>query len=140
MTTANTTAENTAAANKDLVQRALGELIGTGDVDAFGAYLRDDFVHHRPDATSSTKAEWLAAVRAALGPLAGMEVEIEHVVAEGDRVVMSSRRRLPGGGPEVAIVDILRVEDGLLAEAWEIIEPVAGAAANLRWWEPGGRR
>ena len=124
-------------ANKNLVQQALGELIGTGDVDAFGAFLRDDFVHHRPDATTSTKEEWLANVRAALVPLAGMQVEIEHVLADGDHVVMYSRRRLPDGGPEVAIVDILRVDGGLIAEAWEIIEPVARATANVSWWEPG---
>ncbi|TQS25363.1 hypothetical protein FLW16_30415 [Microbispora sp. KK1-11] len=42
--------------------------------------LSDDFVHHRPDATRG-KAEWLADVRAALVPLAGMQVEIRHVPA-----------------------------------------------------------
>ncbi|MFV2172022.1 nuclear transport factor 2 family protein [Actinomadura sp. LOL_016] len=124
--------------NRDLVERALAELIGTGDVDALGRFLSDDFVHHRPDATSSTKTEWLAAVRAALVPTAGMRIEIEHVLADGDHVVMHSRRRLPGGGPEIVVVDVWRIDGGLIAEGWEIIEPVARAAANLVWWEPAG--
>lgn len=123
--------------NKDIVQEALAELIGTGDVDAFERFLSDDFVHHRPD-SSSTKAEWLAALSAALGPTAGMKVEILHVLADGDRVVMHSRRRLPEG-PEIVVVDVLRIRDGLVAEVWEIIEPVAQAAANLRWWETAER-
>lgn len=121
--------------NKNIVQRALAGLIETGDVDALAPLLSDDFVHHRPGAVKSTKAEWLAAVGAALGPIAGMQVEIHQVLADGDHVVMHSRRWLPDAGPEIAVVDIWRIEDGLIAEAWEIIEPVAQVATNLVWWE-----
>ncbi|MEO3828477.1 nuclear transport factor 2 family protein [Actinomadura sp. B10D3] len=99
--------------------------------------MRDDFVHHRPDSTRN-RTEWLAALRHALGPLAGMQVDILHVVADGDRVVMHSRRRLPGG-PEIVVVDVLRVQDGQVAEVWEIIEPVAQAAAHLQWWKTAHR-
>ncbi|GAA2639146.1 nuclear transport factor 2 family protein [Actinomadura fulvescens] len=123
--------------NKSVVERALAELIGTGDADALAPFLSDDFVHHRPDSTVSTKGEWLAAVRAALVPLAGMRVEVHHVLADGDHVVMHSRRGLPGG-PEIAVIDIWRLADGLIAEGWEIIEPVSEAAAHLAWWEPAG--
>jgi predicted SnoaL-like aldol condensation-catalyzing enzyme len=123
--------------NKSIVERALAELIGTGDVDALEPLLSDDFVHHRPDSTSSTKAEWLAAVRAV--PIADLRVEVHHVLADGDHVVMHSRRWLPGAGPGIAGVDIWRLDDGLIAEGWEIIEPVAEAAANMVWWEPAQR-
>ncbi|SNR36852.1 nuclear transport factor 2 family protein [Actinomadura mexicana] len=123
--------------NKDIVQRALSELITTGGTDGLRPLLSDGFAHHRPDGTSSTKTEWLDAVQAALTPLAGMQVEIRHLLADGDHVVLHTRRRLPDG-PEIAVVDIWRIDDGLLAEAWEIIEPVARAAANLTWWEPAG--
>jgi predicted SnoaL-like aldol condensation-catalyzing enzyme len=122
--------------NKSLVQRGLTALIETGDVDALAPFLSDDFVHHRPDSSTSTKAEWLAAVRAALVPLAGMQVEIHQVLADGDHVVMYSRRWLPNAGPEIAVVDIWRIDGGVIAEGWEIIEPVEQAAANLTWWEP----
>ncbi|RJL27279.1 nuclear transport factor 2 family protein [Bailinhaonella thermotolerans] len=124
-----------ATRNKDIVRQALTELIGTGDVGSLAPLLSEDFRHHRPDSTSSTKTEWLDAVRAALVPLAGMRVEIMHVLAEGDHVVMHSRRHLPGG-PEITVVDIWRLDGGLIAEAWEIIEPAAQAQANLTWWEP----
>ncbi|WP_086751258.1 nuclear transport factor 2 family protein, partial [Streptomyces scabiei] len=95
--------------NKSIARRALAELIETGSVDALEPLLSEDFVHHRPDATSSTKAEWLAAVQAALSPLAGMRVEVHHLLADGDHVVMHSRRQLPDAGPEIAVVDIWRV-------------------------------
>jgi predicted SnoaL-like aldol condensation-catalyzing enzyme len=120
--------------NKSIVQRALAGLIETGDVDTLAAFLSDGFVHHRPGSTTSTKAEWLAAVRAALGPIAGMQVEILHLLADGDHVVVHTRRWLPDAGPEIVVVDVLRIDGGLIAEVWEIIEPVAHAAANVTWW------
>lgn len=123
-------------ANKIIVQRALAGLIETGDVDALAQVLSDDFVHHRPGSITSTKGEWLAAVRAALVRLVGTQVEIHQVLSDGDHVVMYSRRWLPDAGPEIAVVDIWRIDGGLIAEAWEIIEPVAQVAANLVWWEP----
>ncbi|WP_433226516.1 nuclear transport factor 2 family protein [Microtetraspora malaysiensis] len=129
------TTQNMTHDNKSIVQQALTALVATGDVNALAPLLSDDFLHHRPDATSKTKSEWLAAVGAALAPLAGMQVEIQHVLADGEHVVMHSRRRLPDAGPEIMVIDIWRLNDGLIAEAWEIIEPVSQAAANLTWWE-----
>lgn len=122
--------------NMGIVQRALAGLIETGDVDVLASFLSDDFRHHRSDSTTSIKVEWLAAVQAALGPTAGMQVEIIHLLADSDHVVVHSRRRLPDAGPEIVVVDVLRVDNGLIAEVWEIIEPVAQAAANGTWWEP----
>ncbi|MET7375097.1 nuclear transport factor 2 family protein [Micromonospora arida] len=121
--------------NKSIVGRALAGLVDTGDVDTLASYLSEDFTHHRSDSTTSTRTQWLAAVRAALGPTAGMRVDILHLLADGDHVVVHSRRRLPGGGPEIVVVDVLRIADGLIAEGWEIIEPAAQAATNAAWWD-----
>ena len=121
--------------NKTIVQRALAALLDTGDAEALAPFLSDDFVHHRPDATSRTRAQWLADVGAAQEPLAGMQVEVQLMLADADHVMVHSRRRLPGVAAEVVVVDICRIEDGLIAEIWEIIELVSAAAANLRWWD-----
>ncbi|MGW2653371.1 nuclear transport factor 2 family protein [Streptomyces sp. NPDC001478] len=121
--------------NKDLVARGLAALVETGSSDGLAPLLAEDFVHHRPDGHDSTRTQWLAAVDAALAPLAGMRVEVRHLLADGDHVVVHSHRTLPGG-PAVAVVDIWRIEAGLIAEGWETIEPVDRAAAHLRWWEP----
>ncbi|MET8357515.1 nuclear transport factor 2 family protein [Micromonospora sp. NPDC005171] len=121
--------------NKNIVGRALAGLVDTGDVDTLASFLSDDFLHHRSDSTTSTKDQWLAAVGAALGPTAGMRVDILHLLADGDHVVVHSRRRLPDAGPEIVVVDVLRIADGFIAEVWEVIEPAAQAAANAAWWD-----
>ncbi|RMI43617.1 nuclear transport factor 2 family protein [Streptomyces triticirhizae] len=130
----NTARKNTARANRAVVERALAGLVTTGDVGALAPLLRDDFAHHRPEVGTRTKDEWLAGVGAL--PLAALRVEITHVVAEGDLVVMHTRRWLDGGGPGILGVDIWRLEDGLIVEGWEVIEPVADAAAHWEWWRP----
>ncbi|MFC8796752.1 nuclear transport factor 2 family protein [Promicromonospora sp. NPDC057138] len=132
------TTQSTTSDNKSIVARAFAGLVETGDVASVERVLSDGFVHRRPDSTSSTKAEWLASMRASLENIAGMEVEVQHMLADGDHVVLQSRRRLPSG-PEITVVDIMRFEDGLIAEAWETIEPTAEAASHLTWWAPGER-
>jgi predicted SnoaL-like aldol condensation-catalyzing enzyme len=132
------TTESTSTDNKTIVGQAFAGLVESGDVASVERVLSDGFVHHRPDSTSSTKAEWLASMRASLEHIAGMQVEIEHMLADGDHVVLHSRRRLPSG-PEITVVDIMRFEDGLIAEAWETIEPTSEAASHLTWWAPQER-
>jgi predicted SnoaL-like aldol condensation-catalyzing enzyme len=121
--------------NATIVQKALAGLLETGDVDTLSPYMTDDFRHHRAGSPPQTKAEWLYAVRTAMVPLAGMQVEILHLLADGDHVVVHSRRRLPETGPEITVVDICRVAGGLIAEIWEIIEPTAQVEANREWWD-----
>ena len=118
--------------NKHIIQEALAKLIQTGDATALEPFLHADFVHHRPDSTLN-KARWLAAVRAV--PLADLRVDIRHLLADGAYVVMHSRRWLATGGQEIAGVDIWRVENGLIAEGWEILEPIAEAADHFVWWQ-----
>ena len=121
--------------NEQLVQRALGQLVGDGGVAAVEPLLSPDFRHRRPDGLVRTKSEWLADVGRALIPLAGMRVEIVHLLSSGDHVVVHTRRQLPDDGPAILVVDILRIADGQIAEAWELIEPVGEAAAHLSWWQ-----
>jgi predicted SnoaL-like aldol condensation-catalyzing enzyme len=121
--------------NKDIIQQALGELLATNSTKTLEPLLSRDFIHHRPERTS-TKAEWLASLEKALVPLADQEVEMLHLLADGDHVVMHSRRRLRGG-PEIVVVDIVRFADGLIVEVWETIEPLSEAEAHLTWWDAG---
>jgi predicted SnoaL-like aldol condensation-catalyzing enzyme len=121
--------------NKNIIQQALGDLLATNSTKTLEPLLSRDFIHHRPDRTS-TKAEWLASLEKALVPLADQEVEMLHLLADGDHVVMHSRRRLRGG-PEIVVVDIVRFADGLIVEVWETIEPLSEAEAHLTWWDAG---
>lgn len=114
------TAPHTALDPKDLVLACL-DAYGRGDLDAVAPLLRDDYTDHGLPFQTSTRAQWLAMARQL--PLADMRVDIRLLVAEGGYVTMLSRRQLPG--LDIAVADVFRVEDGLIAERWEVVEQIA---------------
>jgi hypothetical protein len=50
------------ADKKRIIEAAVGELFGKGNVDAMAPLLREDFVDHGPGVVASSKADWIAAV------------------------------------------------------------------------------
>ena len=68
--------------NKTTIQQALAGLLASGSTEGLEPLLSRDFVHHRPD-KSSTKGEWLAWIQVALVPLADQQVEILQLLADG---------------------------------------------------------
>ncbi|MFG2173371.1 nuclear transport factor 2 family protein [Streptomyces niveus] len=113
--------------NKDLVLNCL-KLYGAGDLDAVAPLMRDDYADHGLPFRTTTKAAWIAEARKL--PLADLRVDIRRLVAEGDYVTMFSRRSLPDGTLDIAVADIFRIQDGLIAERWEVVEQIPLNAPN----------
>ncbi|MFD5873295.1 nuclear transport factor 2 family protein [Streptomyces sp. NPDC060322] len=112
---------------KDLVLTCL-ELYGKGDLDAVLPLLCDDYVDHGLPFRTTTKADWIVVARQL--PLSALRIDIRRLVAEGDYVTMFSRRWLPGGALDIAVADVFRLRDGLIAERWEIVEPIPAESPN----------
>jgi predicted SnoaL-like aldol condensation-catalyzing enzyme len=106
---------------KELVLTCL-DLYGKGDLDAVAPLLRDDYADHGLPFRTSTKAEWIAAARAL--PLSETRIDIHRLMTEGEYVTMFSRRWLPGLGLDIAVADVFRLRDGLIAERWEVVESI----------------
>lgn len=115
--------------NKRIVEVAIGELIGKGNVDAVTPWLREDFVDHGPGIIASSKADWIAAVRQL--PLDGFKIDIHQMLSDGDYVTMLSRRWVPGLESWIAVVDIFRFQGGLIAEHAEVFQPIAEPDGQL---------
>jgi predicted SnoaL-like aldol condensation-catalyzing enzyme len=96
------------------------QMTASGQVEqAFARFAGPQFRHHNPyfagDA-AAIKAGMLA--NAARFP--DMLFEVQRTIAEGPLVAVHSRARMQPGAPDIAIVHILRFEDGLIAEMWDI--------------------
>ena len=109
--------------NKKLVARLFEVVYGNGDdLDVLDELVAEDYVQHNPLAGQGREGlrayfkelvplpEWLDAS----GTLA------EHYIAEGEFVV---RQELRNHG---MLVDIFRVEDGVLVEHWDAFRPDPG--------------
>ncbi|MFN2258929.1 MAG: nuclear transport factor 2 family protein [Parasphingopyxis sp.] len=97
--------------------------------EAFETYVREDYIQHNPRAADGREA----AIEMLQGLLAGStdrQFEIQRIIVDGPFAVVHSWSRADAEDRGHAVVDIFRIEDGLLAEHWDVIQPVPEEAAN----------
>ena len=119
---------------KQIVRRFVDEYQTDDDAQAFAELMHPDFVDHsRPPGI----AEGPQGVRQQFDlfrrAFSGFRAEIDEQVAEGDLVVTRKRFRgthdedflgIPPTGREVeiAVIDIVRVQDARIAEHWNVVD------------------
>ena len=102
------------AANKTLVLKVLTELFEDRDLSALDRYFTGSFIQHNPQVPYGTDP-----VRALLTANTNVQNQTGIITADGDIVMV--HRRLEGLGPKpMVLVDIYRIEDGRLAEHWDV--------------------
>jgi len=121
----------------DINQKLVLELFarfGAGDLDGGLALLHRDFVSHNPrvphdPATATGRQAFGDFFRTPVGKaLLDAGTDVRRVIADDPLVAVHNRIALPTG--DVAAVDILRVQDGLIAEHWDVVQPVPAEPAN----------
>ncbi len=106
------------------------KLIISGHIrEAYEKYVSPDFIHHNP---------YFPGDRESL--LVGMEenqkefpdkiFETQRLVEDGDLVVAHSRLRMKSDMPEIITVHIFRFENDLIAEEWDVGQPVPEDCPN----------
>jgi predicted SnoaL-like aldol condensation-catalyzing enzyme len=115
--------------NKDAAVSFL-KLGSSGKVnEAYAKYTDIRFCHHNPYFEGS--AQSLAAGMADNArQFPNKVLEVKHVVAEGDLVVVHSHVRLKPGDLGVALVHIFRFESGRIVELWDLGLPVPENSPN----------
>lgn len=118
--------------NKDFVVKAVTELFSNKDLTAIDRYWAESYMQRNPGLASTS-----AVLKEALKDMpASMTYEIGMVIAEGDLVAIHGR--YTGWGPKpLIVVDIYRVENGKIAEHWDVgQEEVLETASGLPMFEP----
>lgn len=105
------------AANKALVIEAISSVFIRRDESAPARFFSDDYLQRNPGIPTGSAA--LPALIASLP--SDFRYELGMVIAEGDRVMVHGRYTGWGPKPMVA-VDIFRVENGRVAEHWDVMQ------------------
>ena len=93
-----------------------------GDTDAFDALIVPDYRQHNPQA-----GDGLDAVKAFFGSVGPVDVQVHHVVIEGDLAAVHSHYRTWN----MAGVDLFRFgPDGRIVEHWDVLQPVPETTAS----------
>lgn len=121
------------AENKEVVRRFNIGVIQNGDEAEFSALMAPGFVNHAapPGAPNGPESMWNTFQNVLRPALSNLTVTIHDQIAEGDKV--TTRKTIsgvhtgallgvPATGREVAIavIDIVRVQNGQYAEHWGV--------------------
>ncbi len=89
----------------------------------------ETYIQHNPAAPDGADA-----LMAFLGPFfeanPDLRIDIKRSAAEGDLVWIHYNNKPTPDGLGLAVVDILRMEDGKFVEHWDVVQPVPEEAAN----------
>ena len=124
--------------NKALARRLVGEVINQGNISVVDELLNPDFVEHEelppgiPPGREAPKALF-AMLRSGFPDI---KATIEHLIAEGDQVVLhmtwSGTHKgefmgIPPTGKSVSfgVIDILRIAEGKFVEHWGVMDSMA---------------
>ena len=120
--------------NKALVLEAMTSLFQRHDASAVERLYAPNYIQHNPGIPQGRDA--LQALVAELSQAVYYEPGL--IVAEGDFVAIHGRIRGWADAPQV-VVDVFRIEDGKLAEHWDVLQnevPAATALGGISMFDP----
>ncbi len=121
--------------NKALVLDAMTALFQRHDASAVERLYADDYIQHNPGIPQGR-----AALKGLVENLSSsVYYEPGLIIAEGDLVAIHGRIRGWAEEPQI-VVDIFRVQEGKLAEHWDVLQnevPATAGVAGLSMFDPG---
>ena len=97
--------------------------------EAFETFVHPDYIQHNPIAADGRDV----AIEALSGFFAAsptLEYEIHRILVDGNLAAVHTRMRRSPEDLGFAVVDIFRLEDGLIVEHWDVIQAVPEESAN----------
>ncbi|MBS0612758.1 MAG: nuclear transport factor 2 family protein [Proteobacteria bacterium] len=115
--------------NKRLVMDVYEHVLKPLDAGQVDKYFRADYIQHSPMAKTGAEGlkQFLAWAKG-VSPLA--EHRVKRVLADDDYVVAHVHVIIQPGDPGNAVVDIFRIQDGLIAEHWDVTQQVPSRMQN----------
>ena len=120
---------------KEIVLAGVDAVFVNPDVDAIDTYFSTEYTQHNPQFPNG-----LDVLRGfATQQPEGFAYEIGNVIADDTHVAIHAR--VTGFGPTpMVVVDIFRVEDGLIVEHWDVLQPeVTETASGNPMWTPASK-
>jgi steroid delta-isomerase-like uncharacterized protein len=118
--------------NKKLVETLCKTVFQRHDFSKLDEIMRDDYIQHNPD-TPQGKAGFKQFFEQMFKAMPDWSYTIKKIVAEGDTVMMYSTTTATHSGEWLGnpptgnklnfdVVDIFRIEDGKIAEHWDVAD------------------
>lgn len=118
-----------AEANRELVVDFYNQFFNDHDVAGASEVVADDYIQHNPFVPDG-KEPFVGYFTGYFEENPDSRAEIVRSAVDGDLVFLHVRSTVNEDDRGTAVVDIFRVEDGMIVEHWDVIQPVPEEAAN----------
>jgi predicted SnoaL-like aldol condensation-catalyzing enzyme len=109
--------------NREILKAFYDEVFNGHDVDAARKYMREDYIQHNPGVPQGREG-FIEAFRGKFAALPAFHLDVKRIIVDGDMAAVHIHATgLPGQSGSV-VVDIYRLQDGLLAEHWDCLMPI----------------
>lgn len=108
--------------NKEIIENFYREFFNGHDVDSALKYVREDYIQHNPGVAQGRKG-LMDGFREKFITEPTFKLEIKMTISEGDMIAVYLKNVDPSGKTKCRVVDIYRIEDGRLAEHWDVLQP-----------------
>lgn len=109
--------------NKEVVKAFYQEFFNDHIVDSAVKYVREDYIQHNPGVQQGCQGLMDAFAEKFISDPT-FHLDVRMLIAEDDMVVVYLKNTDPQGNTRCRVVDIYRMEDGQLAEHWDVLMPV----------------
>ena len=116
--------------NRQIVTRFIDLFYTQGRVrEAFMTYVAPGYIQHNPIARDGRDAA-IAALEPFFASQPGAIREVQRIIVDGNFAAVHVRLRQNPQDRGFAVVDILRLENGMIVEHWDVIQAVPEHSAN----------
>ena len=107
--------------NKEVVAAMYREFFNGHDVSAALRYVRKDYIQHNPGVAQGRDG-LMEAFAGKFAAEPDFRLDVQMMIAEDDLVAVYLKNTDPEGRTKCRVVDIYRLEDGMLAEHWDVLQ------------------
>ncbi|MBC2777810.1 nuclear transport factor 2 family protein [Parasphingopyxis marina] len=97
--------------------------------EAFMTYVHPDYIQHNPIAADG-RDNAITALSGFFEAVPTLNYEIHRIIVDGNLAAVHTRMRMNEDDRGSAVVDIFRIENGLIVEHWDVIQAVPEESAN----------
>jgi predicted SnoaL-like aldol condensation-catalyzing enzyme len=116
--------------NRQVVTRFIDLFYRQGRVrEAFMTYVAPGYIQHNPVARDGRDAA-IAALEPYFASQPNAIREVQRIIVDGNLAAVHVRLRQNPQDRGFAVVDILRLENGMIVEHWDVIQAVPEHSAN----------
>lgn len=116
--------------NKDLIRKLYEVVFNGHDLSRAAEFIQEDYIQHNPGTKTGLKGFVDAFRDGMFQKNPNFQFEIKHLIEEEDFVVVHGHAIPKPGDIGVAVMDMYRIENGKVAEHWDIIQAIPAKLAH----------